>query len=72
MKNAYSEVKGFKSKTQKKIISKSEGDIGAIPDLVERAHEGKFDVKTCHGLVECPYIPEEMIQKVIELVEENQ
>jgi len=48
----------FKQQVQEKIIRISEGDITKIEQLVEQALLGCFSVEICHGIDECPYIPD--------------
>lgn len=71
MRKVHSQIKGFKTGTQKEIISRSEGNINSIPGLVEKTQEGEFQVRVCHGLEECGFIPKELRQMVIKLVEKH-
>jgi ParB family transcriptional regulator, chromosome partitioning protein len=73
MTEAYNKTAGFTSEIQKQIFRQTGGDISKIDELVEQAHEGAFDTKTCHGLagkMMCEYIPEELAPSVIQFVEE--
>lgn len=71
MTKAYDQIGGFTQAVQKEILKRSEGDISRVPELVEQAMEGAFDVRACHGLkgrLMCEFIPEEMADQVIALV----
>ncbi len=73
MLEAYNKTAGFTQEIQKQILKASEGDVEALDELVERAQEGAFDTKMCRGLsgkLMCEYIPLELTESVIELVEE--
>lgn len=72
MLDAYNKTIGFTQEIQKQIIKGSEGDINRIDELVTQAQEGAFDTKMCRGLagkLMCEYIPPELADSVIELVE---
>lgn len=72
MAEVYDRIAGFNQRIQKEILKRSEGNISRIPELVEQAMEGAFDTLTCAGLkgkFMCDYIPEELADTVIELVD---
>lgn len=72
MAEVYDRISGFTQTIQKEILKRSEGDISRIPELVEEAMEGAFDTQTCRGLkgkFMCEYIPEELADTVMQLVE---
>jgi ParB/RepB/Spo0J family partition protein len=52
----YQRISGFTGRIQEEILRRSDGDISAIDDLVEEAHEGAFDVRRCGGVYGCEAI----------------
>jgi hypothetical protein len=52
----YERISGFTQRIQEEIIKRSEGDLDAIDDLVEEAHEGAFNVRRCGGASGCEII----------------
>lgn len=72
MVEVYEQIGGFKQDIQVAILRESGGDPSRIPELVAEAMEGAFSTRTCHGLkgkFMCEYIPSELAETVIELVE---
>lgn len=72
MEQVYDQIAGFKQDIQVAILRESGGDITKIPELVSEAQEGAFNTRFCRGLkgkFMCEYIPEELADTVIELVE---
>lgn len=75
MAQVYEQIAGFKQDIQVAILRESGGDISKIPALVAEAQEGAFNTRFCRGLkgrLMCEYIPEELADAVIELVERYQ
>lgn len=71
MAEVYEQIGGFKQDIQVAILRESGGDISKVPDLVAEAMEGAFNTRTCRGLkgkFMCEYIPEELVDTVIDLV----
>ena len=54
----YDRISGFTQRIQEEILKRSAGDIEAIDELVEEAHEGAFDVRRCGGIYGCEVIRE--------------
>ncbi len=52
----YERISGFTGRIQEEILQRSDGDVAAIDDLVEEAHEGAFDVRRCGGAYGCEVI----------------
>jgi ParB family chromosome partitioning protein len=52
----YDRISGFTQRIQEEIIKRSGGDLNAIDNLVEEAHEGAFDVRRCGGAAGCELI----------------
>jgi len=62
----YEEIAGFTQEVQVEILKRSGGDVKAISELGDQAHEGLFNVKMCRdGL--CFMLPEE-VKREIKLV----
>ncbi len=73
MGEVYEKISGFTQAIQKEILKRSGGDVSRIPELVEQAMQGAFDVKMCKGLrgkLMCEYIPTELADAVIQFVEQ--
>lgn len=72
MAEVYEQIGGFKQDIQVAILRESGGDPSRIPELVTEAMEGAFSTRTCRGLrgkFMCEYIPDELADMVIDLVE---
>lgn len=68
--DAFNAIKGFTGKTQNEILKRSDGDISKVPDLVERAMEGEFDVAMCHyGF--CNHMSDKLKERIGELIRQN-
>jgi hypothetical protein len=52
----YDRISGFTQRIQEEILKRSDGDIAAVDDLVEEAHEGAFNVRRCGGSYGCEII----------------
>jgi ParB family chromosome partitioning protein len=52
----YERISGFNGRIQEEILQRCDGDIAAIDDLVEEAHEGAFDMRRCGGTYGCEVI----------------
>ena len=64
----YNEIAGLNQGVSKEILKLSEGDINKIPELVEQAQEGLFNIRTCHeGL--CFDMSDELKDKVKEIMD---
>jgi len=63
-------ISGFGQNIQVEILKGTGGDIDSLDDYVEMAHEGAFDIVTCHGLDECPYIPHELNGVIKQLLDD--
>jgi ParB family transcriptional regulator, chromosome partitioning protein len=73
VREAYDKTVGFSQEIQKQIIKATGGDISRLDQLVAQAQEGAFDTKFCRGLagkLMCEYIPQELAESVVELVEQ--
>jgi ParB family chromosome partitioning protein len=64
-------IGGFKQDVQLKIIKQSDGNLSNIPKLREKALQGAFDAHICHGIRECPFIPEKLRETVMRLIESS-
>lgn len=53
---AYGKISGFTQRIQEEILRQSDGDITAVEQLVEEAHEGAFGVRRCGGAYGCEII----------------
>ena len=53
---AFERISGFRQAIQEEILKRSRGDISAIPDLVEEANDGAFDMRRCGGPYGCQVI----------------
>ena len=63
----FDSVKGFTAKMQSEIIRRSEGDIAKIPELVERAMAGEFNVTMCqYGF--CNYMSDSLKDRISQLL----
>jgi ParB/RepB/Spo0J family partition protein len=63
-------VKGFTGKMQTEIIKRSDGDISKVPELVERAMQGEFNVSMCHyGF--CDHMSDKLKEKIGGLIEQG-
>ncbi len=66
----FDDIKGFTGKMQTEIIKRSEGDISKVPDLVERAMQGEFNVSMCHyGF--CDLMSDRLKEKISELIKQE-
>ena len=64
----FDSVKGFTGKMQSEIIKRSEGDTSKVPELVERAMQGEFNVTMCHyGF--CDLMSSKLREKISELID---
>lgn len=61
----------FKQDIQLEILKRSKGDLNNIPELREQALAGAFDVHVCKGINSCPFIPEELVPKVKEIIDSH-
>jgi ParB/RepB/Spo0J family partition protein len=52
----YERISGFTGRIQEEILRRSDGDVAAIDNLVEEAHEGAFDMRRCGGAYGCEVI----------------
>lgn len=74
IQRAYKQIQGFSQDIQVQIIRESGGDIRQIPELVLQAQAGAFNVRVCRGLagkLMCEFIPTELAEEVIQLVNER-
>ncbi len=70
MIEAFAKVKGFTGNVAEEILRRSEGDVGALDDLVDGAIAGEFNRVRCGTSVEtCPYIPDAMRPVILQLLE---
>ena len=68
--NVFDAIKGFTGKTQNEILKRSGGDISKVPELVERAMEGEFEVSMCHfGF--CNHMSDKLKERISELIRQN-
>lgn len=66
----FNSIKGFTGKTQTEIIKLSGGDVSKVPELVERAMKGEFNMTMCHyGF--CDFMSERLKGKVSQLLNEG-
>ena len=66
----FDEIKGFTGKMQNAIIKRSEGDISKVPNLVERAMQGEFNVsKYRYGF--CELMSDALKEKISELIRQE-
>lgn len=66
----FDNIKGFTGKTQTEIIKRSDGDISRVPELVERAMQGEFNVTTCHyGF--CDLMSDRLKEKISQLIKQE-
>lgn len=67
---AFNAIKGFTGKMQNEIIKRSDGDISKVPELVEQAMQGEFDVTMCHyGF--CELMSDRLKDRISELIKQN-
>ncbi len=72
MVEVHEQISGFTQTIQKEILKRSNGVVSRVPELVQEAMEGAFKTQTCRGLkgkFMCEYIPEELADSIIQLVE---
>ncbi len=66
----FDSVKGFTGKMQSEIIKRSEGDASKVPELVERAMQGEFNVTMCHyGF--CDLMSGKLKERISELIDQG-
>lgn len=66
----FDEIKGFTGKIQNEIMKRSGGDISKVPNLVERAMQGEFNVSMCHyGF--CDLMSDGLKEKISELIKQE-
>ena len=58
----------FKQQVQMEILKLSEGNIEKIDSLVEQAIGGYLNIVVCEGLNKCPYIPDECLPEIVQLI----
>lgn len=71
MKNAWDQVKDFKSETAKRIIQQSGGDIERVRENTLLAAEGAFDLHRCgSNLASCPHVPPRARAAILRLAQD--
>jgi ParB family chromosome partitioning protein len=64
-------ISNFKQDIQLKIIKQSNGNIGQIPQLTERALEGAFNTVICKGIGDCVFIPKQLRETIKQMIENS-
>lgn len=68
--SVYESISGFTGKVQNEIMKRSEGDLTKIPDLVNMALEGQFDLVTCK-FGYCEMMSDKLKGRIRELITNN-